>query len=129
MSRPLKIYMRGKSVTQLQNMLKQMGYPMNDVQGVFGASTRDGVRDFQKRKGLKTTGVVDNDLFTLMQQNVGFQAEEKKVLAPSQTSQTDSDRLDTLIRLLVNKGLISEEEVEAAMQNSEPAKVSGKPLF
>jgi len=145
LKRNLKIYMRGKSVTQLQNMLKQMGFPMEDQPAIFGASTRDGVKSFQKRKGLKTTGVVDDELFTLMQQSVGFQAEagEKRKVNKSGSS-IDQQRLDALIDLLVSKGVISEDELAAALQppeqtpeqpqNSESVapqakKVPGTPLF
>ncbi len=130
MARALKIYMRGKSVRTLQNILKQMGYPMEDQPAIFGTSTRDGVKDFQKRKGLKPTGMVDDELFRLMQESVGFQAEpavkaEKPVglAAPAETG-----RLDALVSLLISKGVITEEELNAAMRPV-PAKASQTPLI
>lgn len=132
MKRDLKMFMRGKSVTMLQNMLKQMGYPMNDVQGVFGACTRDGVKDFQKRKGVKATGVVDGELFTLIQQSVGFQAGEKRSRKEEPTASVPSAemaRLDALIGLLIDKGVISEEEVSEAFQAKVQNKAPGSPLF
>jgi len=133
MARDLKMFMRGKSVTQLQNMLRQMGYPMEDQPAIFGACTRDGVKDFQKRKGLKVTGIVDDELMELMRQSVGFQTEKKPARKEQTTgtpSATDSAKLDALIRLLVGKGLISEEELGEALQPPTPRKkTTGSPLF
>lgn len=131
MSRPLKMFMRGKSVTMLQNMLKQMGYPVSDQQGVFGATTRDAVKDFQKRKGVKASGIVDGELFELIQQSVGFQAEKnpaRKEQVTASSSPAESARIDALIRLLVDKEIISEEEAGALQQS--PAKAApGTALF
>jgi len=123
--------MRGKNVTMLQNMLRQMGYPMNDAPGLFGAATRDGIKDFQKRKGLKATGIVDDDLFSLIQQSVGFRTEKRSTRKePATASSADSSRLDALIRLLVDKGVISEDELSEALQPPAPAKKApGTPLF
>jgi len=138
MARPLKIYMRGKSVRTLQGMLRQMGYPMEDQPAIFGASTRDAVKDFQKRKGLKDTGIVDDELFALMQQSVGFQAEksDKAKQTEKAAGGNDSRRLDALIGLLISKGILSEEEIGEmlAPQPSAPAaarakKTPGTPLF
>jgi peptidoglycan hydrolase-like protein with peptidoglycan-binding domain len=130
MARALKIYMRGKGVRTLQTILKQMGYPMEDQPAIFGVSTRDGVKDFQKRKGLKPTGMVDDELFRLMQESVGFQAEttvkpEKPVglVSPAETS-----RMDALVSLLISKGVITQEELDAAMRPA-PAKASQTPLI
>lgn len=134
MARILKIYMRGKSVRTLQNMLKQMGYPMEDQPAIFGVSTRDGVKDFQKRKGLKPTGMVDDELFKQMQESVGFQSEtvaktEKPVgLGSPNESPNERLRLDALISLLISKGVITEEELDEAMRPA-PAKASQTPLI
>lgn len=132
MARDLKMFMRGKSVRTLQNILKQMGYPMEDQPAIFGASTRDGVKDFQKRKGLKITGMVDDELMLLLQQSVGFQADNRpKRENPAQPSaNVDPGRLEALISLLIRKGVISEEELAEAIQPPAPARKSaGTPLF
>jgi len=118
MARALKIYMRGKSVRTLQNILKQMGYPMEDQPAIFGVSTRDGVKDFQKRKRLKVTGMVDDELFKQMQESVGFQAEK---IAKSESSvelvaPNDKNQLDALLSLLIHKGVITEDELLAEMK-------------
>ena len=129
MARPLKIYMRGKSVRTLQQILKQMGYPMEDQPAIFGTSTRDAVKDFQKRKGLKVDGIVDDELFKLMQQNVGFQNEAsvKKGDPIGLAEPTRRDQLDALVGLLISKDVITEEELAEAMR-PQPAKVTQPPL-
>ena len=118
MARALKIYMRGKSVRTLQNILKQMGYPMEDQSAIFGVSTRDGVKDFQKRKGLKPTGIVDDELFKQMQESVGFQAEKiaKSESPVGLATPNDRSQLDALLSLLIRKGIITEEELLAEMK-------------
>jgi len=129
MARALKIYMRGKSVRTLQNILKQMGYPMEDQPAIFGVSTRDGVKDFQKRKGLKPTGMVDDELFKQMQESVGFQAEK---IAKSESpiglaAPNDRNQLDALISLLIRKGIITEEALLAEMkQKTKPKQTESK---
>jgi len=130
MARALKMFMRGKSVRTLQNILKQMGYPMEDQPAIFGASTRDGVKDFQKRKGMKITGMVDDELMLLFQQSIGFQADNKpKQENPVQPSApVDPDRLEALISLLISKGVITEAELAKAV-STEPVKAPGSPLF
>ena len=128
MARALKIYMRGKSVRTLQNILKQMGYPMEDQPAIFGVSTRDGVKDFQKRKGLKPTGMVDDELFKQMQESVGFQAEKtaKSESPVGLTAPNDKSQLDALVSLLIRKGIITEEELQTEIKQTEPKQTSAQ---
>ena len=51
---------RGDRVTQLQNTLKQRGYTVGDVDGIFGAMTRDAVTAFQRDANLSPTGIADD---------------------------------------------------------------------
>jgi len=122
MARALKIYMRGKSVRTLQNILKQMGYPMEDQPAIFGVSTRDGVKDFQKRKGLKPTGIVDDELFMQMQKSVGFQAEKitKSESPVGLTAPNDRNQFYALLSLLIRKGVITEDELQAELMQTKP---------
>jgi len=130
MSRPLKMFMRGKSVRTLQEMLKRLGYPMNDQPSIFGTSTRDAVKNFQSQKGLKATGIVDDELLNLMRQghnisDVESSTRTKTTQKSVSTSQpVDEQKLDALIRLLVRKGLISEEE----LTKSPPKKPAQLPM-
>jgi len=134
MSRPLKMFMRGKSVRTLQEMLKRLGYPMDDQPSIFGASTRDAVKNFQSTKGLKATGIVDDELLNLMRQghNVSdIEASNKPKTAPKPTAAAqpvDQKRLDALIRLLIGRGVISEEELQAEMKRTPPKKAMQLPL-
>ena len=47
----------GAAVTELQNMLKALGYYYGDITGHFGSLTRQAVRKFQEANGLTVDGV------------------------------------------------------------------------
>ena len=60
--------MRGESVTQLQQMLRDAGffnYPTNT--GYFGDITEKALADYQKSRGLPVTGVYNNSMSTMLQ--------------------------------------------------------------
>ncbi|TLS67944.1 peptidoglycan-binding protein [Mariprofundus erugo] len=124
MSRPLKIFMRGKRVTVLQEILRRMGYQMDEQPGLFGVHTRDAVKAFQKQHNLKPTGMVDDELFKLMQFGQAGIAEPQ---ATDQAEHTDTNQpinqpqLDALIRLLIRKGVITDSELSAEMAKSLPS--------
>lgn len=123
MSRPLKIFMRGKRVTLLQEILRRMGYQLDEQPGIFGVHTRDAVKAFQKQHNLKPTGIVDDELFKLIQFGQAVASEQMTTDQPAATSQPvagDPARLDALIRLLIRKGLISESELEEEMRRALP---------
>jgi len=134
MSRPLKMFMRGKSVRNLQEMLKRLGYPMDDQPGIFGAATRDAVKSFQAQKGLKASGIVNDELLQLMRQghnitDIESSAKPKTTQKSVSTSQpVDEKKLDAMIRLLARKGLISEEELAEEMTKSPPKKPAKLPM-
>ncbi|WP_353856792.1 peptidoglycan-binding protein [Bacillus sp. Bos-x628] len=48
---------RGKAVTEVQQLLRKHGYDLK-VDGIFGSSTEDAVKDFQKTKHLSVDGIV-----------------------------------------------------------------------
>lgn len=130
MARPLKMFMRGKSVRMLQETLKRLGYPMEDQPGIFGTSTRDAVKNFQSRNGLKATGIADDELLKLMRQghnvaDIDAAQSSRKSVANSTTAPIDQGRLESLIRLLISKGFITEAELAEEMAY-EPAKAQPK---
>jgi len=130
MSRPLNMFMRGKRVTMLQELLGRMGYPTQDQPGLFGASTRDGVKNFQKQRQLKPTGLVDDELLKLMQQGHVTASSKKKrkpKKAPSPIP-VNQQQLDALIRLLIRKDLINEDELQVEMERPQPVRVTQPPL-
>ena len=132
MARPLKIFMRGKRITMLQDILRRMGYAIHDQAGQFGASTRDAVKAFQRQRDLKPSGSVDDDLFILMQQ--GYCPESPKSEPPKlESAQITSSlgnqtQLDALIQLLINKGIISADELKQ-ISRPQAMRVTQKPLL
>lgn len=48
----------GKTVTTIQTKLKRWGYYTGEVDGVYGAATKEAVQYFQKKNGLQVDGVV-----------------------------------------------------------------------
>lgn len=50
---------RGSGVTELQKLLNQNGYGL-DEDGVFGSKTQNAVRDYQQKNGLSVDGIVGN---------------------------------------------------------------------
>ncbi|MBL4775601.1 MAG: peptidoglycan-binding protein [Mariprofundus sp.] len=131
MARPLKIFMRGKRISMLQDILRRMGYAMHDQAGQFGASTRDAVKAFQRQRDLKPTGSVDDALLILMQQGScpeNSKSEPPKLESPQTTSSlSNQTQLDALIELLINKGIINEDELKQRTR-PQPMRVTQKPL-
>jgi hypothetical protein len=54
---PIKVGSKGAGVKNVQTLLKV------EVDGSFGPGTKKAVEDFQKREGLKVTGIVDEETF------------------------------------------------------------------
>ena len=130
MSRPLKMFMRGKRVTMLQELLHRIGYPINDQPGLFGATTRDAVKDFQKQREMKVTGQVDDDLMQLIQGGQTAPASKEKPSSEKIIVSTpvNQQQLDALIRLLVRKDLITEKELQTETKRPQPVRVTQPPL-
>lgn len=57
----LKIGSQGESVTELQAMLKLMGFYSNPVDGIYQQTTADAVSAFQRSAGLSPDGVVGTE--------------------------------------------------------------------
>ena len=49
---------RGETVKTIQRKLKNWGYYKGAVDGIFGAQTREAVKYFQRKNGLKVDGIV-----------------------------------------------------------------------
>ena len=133
MARPLKIFMRGKRIAMLQELLHRMGHPMHDQSGQFGASTRDAVKAFQRQHDLKTTGMVDDELLSLMQQGPLAQASKTEKTSEHDTdkslSSINQHQLDALIHLLINKGIITEGELQTETSRPKAVSITPKPLL
>jgi len=53
-----KMGSRGDEVSKIQSVLKNMGYYLGGVDGIFGVKTQDAVMRFQKARGLVVDGIV-----------------------------------------------------------------------
>lgn len=62
----LSMGMSGLEVVQLQQALKDKSYFSGDVNGSYGALTRDAVSDFQKKQSVTDTGIADADTQALL---------------------------------------------------------------
>lgn len=49
---------RGESVYAIQHALTYLGYPVGQIDGIFGPNTEEAVRKFQRENGLQNDGVV-----------------------------------------------------------------------
>jgi len=109
MSRPLKIFMRGKSVTLLQEVLRRMGHDIQDQKALFGTDTREAVKSYQKQQGLQPTGIVDDALRRLMQGGASA-VESDEIPVKVSLNPINQQDLDILVGLLIQKGVISQKE-------------------
>lgn len=57
--RNLSLRKRGEDVRLLQEELQRLSFAIEDTPGLFGATTRQAVRDLQRQNDLEPTGVVD----------------------------------------------------------------------
>ena len=126
MARALKIFMRGKRVTMLQELLGRMGYTMQDRPGQFGTSTRDAVKQFQASRGLKSTGIVDDALLQSMQQGQPVTVDAPDAPVPDKAN--NEQQLDILVQLLIRKGILTDAEWQEASSRPAPRQLSGPPL-
>ena len=60
---------RGDRVTRLQNALKQRGYPVGDVDGIYGGMTQSAVVAFQRDAKLPMTGIADETTFETLEES------------------------------------------------------------
>jgi peptidoglycan hydrolase-like protein with peptidoglycan-binding domain len=144
MGRPLKIYMRGERVKQLQQLLKRHGHEISDQPGLFGTGTRAAVKLLQQEHGLEATGIADDALMA----HIGTKLEPQPDTT-AQDSNADTNtatlqaQLDALTQLLLQKGVISAEELNELLSaptststatpseppSSQAPGVIGSPLF
>lgn len=66
----LKEYpMRSPKIQEIQHLLSQWGYPIK-IDGIFGLKTQTAIKYFQFHNKIEVTGVVDNDLYSFIQQSL-----------------------------------------------------------
>lgn len=69
----LQLGLRGPEVVLVQDYLARLGYLPSRVDGIFGAQTRDAVMRFQSEHGIKVDGIVGQETWKLLRQEVGCQ--------------------------------------------------------
>jgi peptidoglycan hydrolase-like protein with peptidoglycan-binding domain len=57
----LAIGSRGESVRELQTALAHRGFPVGDIDGIYGTQTAGAVRAFQAAQGLPASGIADQE--------------------------------------------------------------------
>jgi peptidoglycan hydrolase-like protein with peptidoglycan-binding domain len=75
--RNLSLRKRGEDVRLLQEELQQLGFAIADTLGLFGATTRQAVREFQRQNDLEPTGVVDEQTAAVINREVDRQQRPK----------------------------------------------------
>jgi len=132
----MKVFMRGKRITMLQELLRRMGYHVHDKPGQFGTSTRDAVKAVQSQYDLKPTGVVDDALLQRMQhgQPAAAISEEDVLKAPAPDTDNEDPlqgdvRLEALVRLLIRKGVLTENELHDEIVRVQVKQITEPPLI
>jgi len=135
MARPLKIFMRGKNIAALQELLRRMGYVIDDQPRQFGTSTRDAVKSFQRQQALQANGIVDDALLQAMQHTQSGPTSTTTKAEPHHApidERVNQQQFDALIRLLINKNIFTQHELQtelqAEMSRPQVLRVSQKPL-
>ena len=124
----LKIFMRGKSVSNLQAQLKQRGFTISDVPGVFGPSTRDAVKSLQSQMSLQATGIADEAFWQAIGQQFAPSIEKTENTSEHPQKDSSNHKLEALIQLLIQKGVINQKEVESMLSDHMDDQ-HAKPLF
>jgi cell wall-associated NlpC family hydrolase len=57
---------QGKAVAEIQSRLRTLGYAVERIDGRYSKSTGNTVKMFQKKQGLKETGVVDGSTYAAL---------------------------------------------------------------
>lgn len=88
---------RGTEVTQLQTMLKQLGFYSSTVDGKFGRGTETAVKAYQQSRGLKTDGKAGLQTRARLEAETGASSSSSSSTSSS-TSSSSTVSSGTLIR-------------------------------
>ena len=84
----------GSTVKTIQRKLKNWGYYNGSVDGIFGSKTKQAVRYFQQKNGLKVDGIVGNNTLKALGMPTGSSS------SSSQTSGYSEADINLLARLI-----------------------------
>lgn len=91
----------GRAVATVQRHLRSAGYDPKSTAGTFDARTEGMVREFQRKSGLRDTGVVDTRTWSKLQQ---AQTESTSATSPSQRRGERSDAVKRTEQMLKKLG-------------------------
>ncbi len=101
---------RGDSVLQLQGYLLKSGYILQTYDGIYGNDTKKAVEEFQKRRGMKQTGVIDETTYRALRVIPGTPKNYKKKLlmhVSAYSSEDDGNGLYTARGNRLTQGLVA----------------------
>ena len=101
----------GAYVRQLQSALNKYGYGL-DVDGGFGPKTQAAVRDYQTQNHLRVDGVVGNETWGSLANNVAASAAPAPQTSAAVLSGVSQETVDALFRL--EQGAVPSVETETA---------------
>lgn len=81
----------GERVVRLQNLLTLHGFSDGASDGIFGNSTEESLKQFQKFHGLQETGTADARIWTALGMAPAFQGQYKKMYRMHSTAYTPYD--------------------------------------
>lgn len=85
----------GSTVKTIQKKLKNWGYYKGSVDGIFGSKTKEAVKYFQRRNGLKADGIVGNKTLAAL----GMSTSSGNSSSSSSSTYSDAD-INLLARLI-----------------------------
>ncbi len=85
----------GSTVKTIQKKLKNWGYYKGAVDGIFGSKTKEAVKYFQRRNGLKVDGIVGNKTLAAL----GMSTSSGSSSSSSSSTYSDAD-INLLARLI-----------------------------
>ncbi|MBO6179490.1 MAG: C40 family peptidase [Selenomonadaceae bacterium] len=83
----------GHEVLILQQKLKQIGYPINEADGVYGTETERAVSAFQRDQNIKITGIVTSSTWRALKNTKSKSSGKVKKNASSNSSYKKSGKL------------------------------------
>lgn len=101
-------------VRRVQSQLKQSGYEVGPVDGIYGPRTRQALVDFQKDKGMQASGQIDQNLLAEMKIDGSLGAQQA---ATPGTDPVGSTQQRPALRDDANEGMFTDQPGEARGDN------------
>lgn len=101
-------------VRRVQSQLKQSGYEVGPVDGIYGPRTRQALMDFQKDKGMQASGQIDQNLLAEMKIDGSLGAQQA---ATPGTDPVGSTQQRPALRDDANEGMFTDQPGEARGDN------------